>query len=370
MPVNLKDNLREYYRMASWVRPGILGTEASFNSLFMQPIEDGMARDAEAEAVAMQVTKSKELHQIMENFTQRRDNTILKKELPPLQESILHVRQSPLQRSLYAAFKRHSIKHDSTNFFRLYKAQFLVNNHPGTLLIPPRHIPRPNNKGGPKSLVVPLASRFLADSNGLGTSNGALIRSQKSPFIVRDIIELLSDSDDDEDDDQEGKADATNEKELSPYIPRIKLESEGMILNTGAESSVVPEITDELWWRPVLAKRGEHEFKKVEQGKKIVFLLHILAYSQDIGDKVVIFSQSLPTLDFLENILSRDWSVYVNEGNKLSPSIKLGGWKKQLDYYRIDGGTSASDRGSFITSFNNGSESKAFLISIQAGGIG
>lgn len=356
--------------MASWVRPGILGTEAAFNSQFLQPIEDGMARDAEAEAVAMQVKKSKDLYQIMENFTQRRDSTILRKELPPLQESILHIRQSPLQRSLYAAFKRHSIKDDSTNFFRMYKAQFLVNNHPGTLLIPPRHIPKRNSKGIPGSLGVPLASRFLADSNGLGTSNGALIRSKKLPFKARDIIELLSDSDDDEDDDQEGKADATNEKECSPNIPQIKLESERTIINPRAESSVMPDIVDELWWKPVVAKRGEHEFTKVEQGKKIVFLLQILAYSQEIGDKVVIFSQSLPTLDFIENILSRDWSVYVNERNKFSPLIKLGGWEKQLDYYRIDGGTSASERGAFITSFNNGSESKAFLISIQAGGIG
>jgi len=359
-----QNNLREYFRMASWVRPGILGTESSFNKRFMKPIEDGMARDAETEAVAMQVEKSKELYQIMEAFTLRRDSTILKEQLPPLQEAILHVRQSALQRSLYAAFKKHSAKTDDRNFFRAYKAQFLVNNHPGTLLIPPRF------KATSQKRLIPLFSTFQTKSSHLGLgSNGAGSQSLM-PSTVCDIIELLSDTDEDDDENDKNTMIASQKSCIS-VAQAVKQEEDTLPIPTQDTSfQGEGEAADEAWWRPVASKKGEALFNKIEQGKKIVLLLQILAHAQEIGDKVVIFSQSLPTLDFIENVLCSDWSVFVSNRHLLSSTLKLGGWDSQVDYYRIDGGTTATDRGALITAFNSDRDSKAFLISIEAGGIG
>lgn len=350
--------------MASWVRPGILGTESSFNKRFMKPIEDGMARDAETEAVAMQVEKSKELYQIMEAFTLRRDSTILKEQLPPLQEAILHVRQSALQRSLYAAFKKHSAKTDDRNFFRAYKAQFLVNNHPGTLLIPPRF------KATSQKRLIPLFSTFQTKSSHLGLgSNGAGSQSLM-PSTVCDIIELLSDTDEDDDENDKNTMIASQKSCIS-VAQAVKQEEDTLPIPTQDTSfQGEGEAADEAWWRPVASKKGEALFNKIEQGKKIVLLLQILAHAQEIGDKVVIFSQSLPTLDFIENVLCSDWSVFVSNRHLLSSTLKLGGWDSQVDYYRIDGGTTATDRGALITAFNSDRDSKAFLISIEAGGIG
>ena len=355
-----QDNLREYYRMASWVRPGTLGTVEYFNRHFMRPIEDGMARDAVTEAVAMQVAKSKELYQLMETFTQRRDNAILKNQLPQLQEAILHIRQSPLQRSLYAAFKKHSAKNDDKNFFRAYKAQFLVNNHPGTLLIASRNKPVPRRS---------LAALRFAPSHICPAMPNSLSTQQKlSSATAGDIIELLSDTDGGDDTDEEdGKAGIVAD---SKCAPSIKEESAEKVFTLDVQPPAEIESTEELWWKPVAASKGEDEFTKIEQGKKIILLLQILAHSQELGDKVVVFSQSLPTLDFIENILNTDWEVHVHNRKNLCPQLKLGGWEKQQDYYRIDGTTSATDRGALVTAFNNRSDSKVFLISIEAGGIG
>ena len=345
----LKDNLREYYRMASWVRPGILGSDASFNQRFMKPIEEGMARDAEAEAVAIQVEKSKELYKIMKTFTQRRDNTILKEQLPPLQEAILHVRQSPLQRSLYAAFKKHSCKNDDANYFRLYKAQFLVNNHPGTLLLK-------KQRG-----VASKSPSTVKTNSVLGLSTVSASQSDIRSAPSGNTIELLSDTDGEDDCPKDA---GSTSKGCQLAFP-VKKEQEETIPCADEKISNA----EDSWWKPVFRKK-EEAFHKIEQGKKIVLLLQILALSQEAGDKVVIFSQSLPTLDYIENILKTEWWVYVRNRNKLSSTLKLGKWENQVDYYRIDGATGASDRGSFVTAFNTEKESKAFLISIEAGGIG
>jgi transcriptional regulator ATRX len=302
-----QDNLREYYRMASWVRPGTLGTVEYFNRHFMKPIEDGMARDAVTEAVAMQVAKSKELYELMETFTQRRDNAILKNELPPLQEAILHIRQSPLQRSLYAAYKKHSAKNDDKNFFRAYKSQFLVNNHPGTLLIASRS--------------KPGIRRTLPASSCLATPNTLYIQQKLSSTSSGDVIELLSDTDGDDSDDEEPLGTAGIVAD-STCAPTIKAESTENVFTCDMQPTAEVEPTEELWWKPVAALKGEGEFLKIEQGKKLILLLQILAHSQELGDKVVVFSQSLPTLDFIENILNTDWEVHVHNRKSLCPKLK------------------------------------------------
>lgn len=109
------------------------------------------------------------------------------------------------------------------------------------------------------------------------------------------------------------------------------------------------------------------------------------------GDKVVVFSQCLKTLDFIESIIQLpDWSSKLQGLTNLTKSKrKFGGWTSGIDYLRIDGQTSAAERGILIDQFNGtkhstnneevasadidrvtGEKVKTFLISSKAGSVG
>ena len=85
------------------------------------------------------------------------------------------------------------------------------------------------------------------------------------------------------------------------------------------------------WWSSV--EKNPDALKVVEHGSKMILLLHILAYADRLGDKVLVFSFSLGTLDFIESILcSENWA-------SLEPSLQekfgsFGGYVKDRDYVR------------------------------------
>lgn len=65
-------------------------------------------------------------------------------------------------------------------------------------------------------------------------------------------------------------------------------------------------------------------YKEPDYSGKMVLLLDILTMSSNVGDKVLVFSQSIPTLDLIELYLSR-----------LPRRGKHGKfWKKGKDWYR------------------------------------
>ena len=105
------------------------------------------------------------------------------------------------------------------------------------------------------------------------------------------------------------------------------------------------------------------------------------------GDKVVVFSQCLKTLDYIESIIKTpDWGSMLPGLKHLSKrGESIGGWKNGSDYLRIDGSVSASERGILINRFNekklsassaslinkrSQERAKAFLISSKAGSVG
>ncbi|KAK6950016.1 hypothetical protein Daesc_008339 [Daldinia eschscholtzii] len=80
---------------------------------------------------------------------------------------------------------------------------------------------------------------------------------------------------------------------------------------------------------------------------KILILLSILDECKRIGDKVLIFSQSIPTLNYIEAVLNL----------------------KKFSLKRVDGSTKTDERQSIVKEFNKG-QIDVFLISTKAGGVG
>ena len=110
-----------------------------------------------------------------------------------------------------------------------------------------------------------------------------------------------------------------------------------------AESKIPSKKGDsenEDWWTSFAerADKSDLDIKAIEHGGKIVLLLQIIAHSDLIGDKVVVFSQSLTTLSYIEEILnSPDWGGFKLFLPDNIRKQKLGGWRRNQEYLRIDG---------------------------------
>ena len=120
---------------------------------------------------------------------------------------------------------------------------------------------------------------------------------------------------------------------------------------------------------------------QVELSAKFILLFAILEMCEKIGDKLVIFSQSLLTLNLIERLLKRKMKEFGKQNNLANMNYKeivaqTGGvshrWVKDIDYFRIDGSVDSTDRTSIIEQFNDVGNPRArlMLVSTKAGGIG
>ncbi|KAK0669472.1 putative DNA repair and recombination protein RAD54-like protein [Cercophora samala] len=81
---------------------------------------------------------------------------------------------------------------------------------------------------------------------------------------------------------------------------------------------------------------------------KIVALMFLLEEFRKVGDKALIFTQSIPALNFLESIFKR----------------------RKIRYQRLDGHTPINTRQASIKKFNSDDSADVYLISTKAGGVG
>nr|XP_017018706.1 helicase ARIP4 isoform X1 [Drosophila kikkawai] len=97
----------------------------------------------------------------------------------------------------------------------------------------------------------------------------------------------------------------------------------------------------------------------ISNSPKMEIFFCILKESMQLGDRILLFSQSLLTLNLLEGYLK---TSYVPGSNLL--------WTKNTSYFRLDGSTSSQERERLVNEFNSNSNVKLFLISTRAGSLG
>ena len=87
-----QNNLFEYFRMASYIRPGVLGkSERIFEKKYVIPIQEGVSTDATTEAKKDADESMNEIQGILEPFVHRKDAGVLLEELPPMQQGKFHL---------------------------------------------------------------------------------------------------------------------------------------------------------------------------------------------------------------------------------------------------------------------------------------
>ena len=325
----LQNNLNEYHCMVSFVKPNLLGTKKEFINRFVNPITTGQSADSTPTQVTVMKKRTHILHKLLDGCVHRCDYNVLVPYLQPKLEYVLKIKSSESQASIY----RHYLEH----FTR-------AGEIPGTEQAKGRH-------------------NLFNDCQvfRLICSHPWLLEVKENKRLEKVWL------DDNETSAESTPSDVTDDDDKKPSkkpkrATRAKKEKED------DENPVSPEVVlpkDPTWFRQYL---GE-ESKLMDHSGKFLLLWEFLRKCELIGDKLVVFSQSLDTLDLIEDYLAE-----INEENSIRP-MKDGvrnTWIDGQDYLRIDGASSVDKRKKMIDKFNDPENLRArlFLLSTKAGSLG
>jgi len=99
----IQNNLDEFFAMADFANPGVLGSVKQFRRAFGAPILEAREPGAPARAVARAAAASGVLSSAVNQFVLRRTNALLSDHLPPKRTQIVACPLTPLQRRMYEA---------------------------------------------------------------------------------------------------------------------------------------------------------------------------------------------------------------------------------------------------------------------------
>eukprot|EP00741_Cyanophora_paradoxa_P025059 tig00000339_g24187.t1 len=305
----LQNNLWEYYHMISYVQPKKLRTLREFWKTFIFPIDQGSFRDSSAEDVRRMYQRLFVLHQKVRGFVERRDAGFLREAISHAsarlkREFVIQVALDPLSAGLYAGIVAAAVN--------------------GTLL--------PDCDLSSNPLIVRIVAHKIMNTPEVLRRYLARVRAEFHGHLGYDEVGLdddLEEQEEEEEENADAPAPAPGRGRRLRTPPKIKY-----------KSFVPPDFEK----RPPFAPRD---------APKIAVALDIVKQCVAIGDKVLVFSTSLSTLDVLQEAAADEL-----------------GYEFGRTAFRIDGSTDPRDRQQHIDRFNARPEATLFLISTVAGGIG
>ncbi|XP_039292773.1 transcriptional regulator ATRX isoform X3 [Nilaparvata lugens] len=323
----LQNNLIEYHCMMNFVKPNYLGTKKEFINRFVNPITNGQFVNSTEHDFKVMKRRAHVLHKMLDGITQRRDYRELMTYLPPKQEYVISIRLTELQTRLMKTFLEQIVE---KRLFKDFQSLNRLWSHPLTLKYSmDRKLKKPDGK------VANIDNAFndhTSDSD----------------------VQILPNNDEDagtsKTKDDDGKSTTTKE----------------------GEGAVNKE-----WWEKLIT---EEQMNDVTVSSKFMLLFAFMKECEKLGEKMLIFSQSLASLDVMEHFMSKLDQQQCNKENEPGDQTnksnrdresRIGQWKKGVDYFRLDGSTLTDNREKWVTAFNKPtSRSRVFLISTRAGGLG
>ncbi|CCI49978.1 unnamed protein product [Albugo candida] len=344
----VQNSLIEYWCMVNFAREGFLDTYDKFRAYYERPILEGDHQ------------KTEELSNLLEKVVLRRGKALLAEQLPPKKEWVLCCKFSKAQYMLYCAFLESTYSNigSGRDLFTAYATLLHVMNHPD--LIYQRFCPA-NEKSNAD------LDKSTKDGDGWGWESMAKQEEKRA------LMEAL-----------EQKKQQKKAEQEQNY----------------------------LWAREVL--NGTHKFGSndakgykadvIENSGKMAILMHIIEKSMVCGDKVVVFSQSVPTLSLIGNFLRHktvEWAITDGKSVSVSGStsksrpkqtrsrdpaglsrkkkntnaakrLKVNGLDDTNDWFlQIDGNTAGTKRSECIERFTSSDNHvKVLLVSTRAGAEG
>ncbi|XP_026482209.1 LOW QUALITY PROTEIN: transcriptional regulator ATRX homolog [Ctenocephalides felis] len=356
----VQNNLKEYYCMVQFVKPNLLGKYNEYMNRFVNPITNGQYTDSTPRDIEIMKRRSHVLHKMLDGCVQRRDYSVLAPFLPPKHEYVLFINLTELQIKLYqfyldnfarrpAADRKNSsfLFPDFQNFQRIW-------THPRVM------------KANSERYERDQAKKAERDTDSEGS-----------------LVDFIDDSGSNESSSEEesmsmsGSSDESNKKGSSrknadnnARNTRASRRNQGLPAPPQEEEENETEEKRENpteWWMPLCP---EEELDYLKHSGKLMLLFDILKECETIGDKILVFSQSLYSLDVIEHFLSQIDERTQNQSDNVLGH--RGSWSPGLDYFRLDGSTSCENRAAWCKSFNRADNIRArlFLISTRAGGLG
>ncbi|XP_030583540.1 helicase ARIP4-like [Archocentrus centrarchus] len=321
----LQNNLIEYWCMVDFVRPDFLGTRQEFSNMFERPILNGQCVDSTPQDVRLMRYRSHVLHSLLEGFVQRRGHDVLRDQVPIKEEHVILVRLSPVQRALYTEFMKRFREAGNSGWLGLNPLKAFcvcckIWNHPDVL-------------------YEALQKENQVNEQDLDLDD---ITSASNPRCPAPSAGLKS-----------KVADSSNSKVNSTLPP----------LNSSQDRA--NQVITYEWAKDIMSN---YQTGVLENSAKMVLLFHLIDESVRRRDKILVFSQSLSTLTVIEDFLSKrpmPQGIASTDGQSQN-------WVRNLNYYRLDGSTSASEREWLINQFNDPENSTTwvFLLSTRASCLG
>lgn len=342
----LQNNLKEYYEMVNFVKPNLLGTRKEFMNRFVNPIINGQHSDSTDRDIRTMKKRSFILNDLIKGCMQRLDYHVLVPYLQPKLEFVLSICMTDLQKRLYKFYLENYAKAGQVGLDGK-----LEGGKKGGLFYDVQNLSKIWNH----PFILQLSLQRKAEKEDDDDEAGSL----------KDFI--CDDSDDDADDSEGSGNDIQEVEETKKRNTRQTAGNDDLVEGLVSEVSV----TSRGWWNQLL--NDEEQLDRIEFGSKMVLLIDILKECELIGDKVLVFSQSLLSLDLIEEFLANQHAYNEESVNNGSlPAGQIGTWVQGNDYYRLDGSTDANTRKIWCKYFNKETSHRMrlFLISTRAGGLG
>nr|XP_031302098.1 transcriptional regulator ATRX isoform X9 [Camelus dromedarius] len=373
----LQNNLIEYHCMVNFIKENLLGSIKEFRNRFINPIQNGQCADSTMVDVRVMKKRAHILYEMLAGCVQRKDYTALTKFLPPKHEYVLAVRMTPIQCKLYQYYLDHltGVGNSSeggrgkagAKLFQDFQMLSRIWTHPWCLQLD--YISK-ENKGyfDEDSMDEFIASDSDETSMSLSSDDYTKKKKTKGKKGKKDSSSSGSGSDNDVEvikvwnsrsrGGGEGNVDETGN---NPSVSLKLEESErcgswhqghlGRSKTLGkATSSSNPSSPAPDWYKDFVT---DADAEVLEHSGKMVLLFEILRMAEEIGDKVLVFSQSLISLDLIEDFLELASREKTEDKDKPLIYKGEGKWLRNIDYYRLDGSTTAQSRKKWAEEFND-----------------
>lgn len=295
----LANNLEEYHSLINWIAPGYLGTSVEFKANYVEKIQAGLWQDSTTMEYRNSLKRLEALKQELDPKIHRADITVLQGRLKEKQEFVIRVPLTPIQEEIYQLYIETMStviedpqKRSTPTVWAWLAILRLLCNHPecfrDRLLL-----------GISSNSTAFAASRKRKFVNASMSTDNEVATADEADALVDAPISRI------------GISQSVLDKQLAPF-----------------EKMTVP-------------------LDSVSLSNKMQVLMDILRLSREATDKVLIFSHSIHTLNYVEKQLKNTKMIYS----------------------RIDGTVPTGSRQQITKDFNY-DDTEVCLISTRAGGQG